>query len=100
MSDRNAWINRARAVPIEQVVQRYRIRLKRVGAEHIGPCPRCGGDDRFAVNPAKRLWNCRGCGKGGDVIELVRHLNGCGFVTSVTTLAGPPPMRSKFRWQS
>jgi DNA primase len=51
------------------------------------------------VNPAKRLWNCRGCGKGGDVIELVKHLNGCSFIASVTTLAGPSPMRSKFRWQ-
>ena len=49
-------------------------RLKRVGQERVGPCPRCGGDDRFAINPRKRVFHCRGCGTGGDVIALVAHV--------------------------
>jgi hypothetical protein len=63
-------------------------RLRRCGGELIGPCPVCGGRDRFAVNPKKAVWNCRGSGKGGDVIDLVRHLDGCGFNDAVEQLTG------------
>jgi phage/plasmid primase-like uncharacterized protein len=48
----------------------------------------CGGTDRFSINVKKQVWNCRGCGLGGDVIALVKHLDGAGFVTAVETLAG------------
>src|SRR5947207_3380770 len=86
------WVARARAVPIGDEIHRRRgIELKRVGAEYIGPCPKCGGEDRFAVNTAKGVWNCRGCGKGGDVIELVEHLDDLDFKAAGETLAGPPP---------
>jgi putative DNA primase/helicase len=39
----------------------------------------------------KGVWNCRGCGKGGDVINLVEHLDGVGFIPACTTLTGEPP---------
>ena len=64
------------------------MRLKRVGRELIGPCPVCGGVDRFGVSIAKQLWNCRGCAKGGDVVDLVQHLDGVGFAAAVATLTG------------
>lgn len=44
------------------------------GPEYAGPCPTCGGKDRFRVWPdkaSKRLpggWWCRGESKGGDTI--------------------------------
>jgi phage/plasmid primase-like uncharacterized protein len=42
-----------------------------------GPCPTCGGDDRFAVHPGKGAFNCRGCGaSGGSTIDLVAFLDG------------------------
>ena len=28
--------------------------LRRAGVEMVGPCPQCGGDDRFGINPACR----------------------------------------------
>jgi putative DNA primase/helicase len=87
----DAWVAKARAVPIEREIERRGIALKRVGAEHVGPCPKCGGDDRFAINTAKGVWNCRGCGKGGDVIELVQHLDDVGFVGACAKLTGSPP---------
>ena len=31
------------ALPIEMVVERRGVKLRRVGAERIGPCPQCGG---------------------------------------------------------
>jgi CHC2 zinc finger len=85
------WVQRARAVPIEREIERRGFKLRRAGAEHIGPCPKCGGDDRFAINTKKQIFNCRGCGAAGDVIELVEHLDGVDFNTACTTLAGPPP---------
>jgi Protein of unknown function (DUF3631)/CHC2 zinc finger len=85
------WVARARAVPIGDEVRRRGINLKRVGAEYIGPCPKCGGVDRFAINIQKQVFNCRGCDVGGDVIQLVEHLDGVDFNTACTTLAGTPP---------
>jgi len=31
------------------------------GGEYAGPCPFCGGEDRFRVQPAQGLWFCRQC---------------------------------------
>ncbi len=49
-NDFDAWVARARRVPIEDEIRRRDIKLKRHGAELVGPCPKCGGDDRFAIN--------------------------------------------------
>ncbi len=50
--------------------------------------PGCGGRDRFSINTTKQLFNCRGCNRGGDVIEMVQHLDGVNFKTAVRLLAG------------
>jgi hypothetical protein len=90
-----AIMAKARAVLIEQELARRGIKLPRQGKELIGPCPRCGGTDRFAVNTIKQVWNCRGCGIGGDVIELVRHLDDVALGEAVKTLTGAPVPRPK-----
>ena len=70
-------------------------RLRRSGGEWIGPCPVCGGKDRFAINPSKGLWNCRRCGRGGDAIDLVCHVTGVSFRSAVAVVDGEPrPDRS------
>jgi phage/plasmid primase-like uncharacterized protein len=83
-----ADIERARAVPIEDEVARRGVKLRRSGAELVGPCPLCGGTDRFSVHVKKQVFNCRGCAVGGDVIKLVQHLDGCDFATAIETLVG------------
>src|SRR6516162_11456759 len=85
------WANRARRVPIADEINRRGIKLRRVGEELIGPCPKCGGEDRFAVHTKKNLFNCRGCDVGGDTIKLVEHLDGVDFRAACATLAGPQP---------
>jgi phage/plasmid primase-like uncharacterized protein len=65
-------------------------RLRRSGGEWVGPCPVCGGKDRFAINPSKGLWNCRGCGRGGDAIDLVRRVTGGSFRSAVAVVDGEP----------
>lgn len=62
--------------------------LRRLGGELVGSCPVCGGSDRFAINPQRDVWNCRGCGVGGDVIFLVQHTEGLKFVAALEVLAG------------
>ncbi|MEW6187696.1 MAG: primase-helicase zinc-binding domain-containing protein [Thermodesulfobacteriota bacterium] len=60
--------------------------LKRVsttkGGEYAGPCPSCGGRDRFRAWPSKgttgRFW-CRSCGKSGDGLQLLRDRDGLTF---------------------
>jgi hypothetical protein len=81
-------------VPINRELERRGITLRRQGTELVGPCPRCGGDDRFAININKQVFNCRGCGAAGDVIDLVMFLDSCDFVHAGTTLAGEPPPKA------
>src|SRR5262249_25408457 len=56
----------------------------------IGPCPNCGGTDRFSINTVKGLFNCRGCNTVGDVIDLVIFLDHCGFEEACETLTHEP----------
>jgi hypothetical protein len=79
----------AKAVPIEtEVARRGGLGLKRIGGELIGPCPQCGGRDRFAVSIRKQCFLCRGCGRSGDVIAMVQHIDGVDFKIAVQTLGG------------
>jgi hypothetical protein len=75
-------------IRIEEEIVRRQIRLSGRGAERCGPCPICGGRDRFSINIPKQLWNCRGCARGGDAIDLVRHLDGVDFETACGALGG------------
>jgi hypothetical protein len=83
-----ASIEHAKAIRLEDELGRRRIQLKHVGAELCGPCLVCGGRDRFAIHLKRQVWNCRGCRRGGDVIELVRHIDGTSFNEAVRMLAG------------
>jgi phage/plasmid primase-like uncharacterized protein len=87
-------IDRARAIRTEDVLRERGIlkKLKGRNGRFAGPCPNCGGDDRFAGNLRKGLFICRRWGVGGaNAISLVRFLDGCDFLCAVETLVGPPP---------
>jgi hypothetical protein len=90
-------IEQARHTPIESVIQSRRIPLIKTGSEFVGPCPICGGKDRFSINVKKQVWNCRVCQTGGDVIKLIQHLDGIDFPAALEKLAGSrraPPRES------
>jgi putative DNA primase/helicase len=89
-----AQIERARSTPIGEVIEARGLKL-RGRIERVGPCPICGGTDRFAVNIRKNLFNCRGCNAGGDAIALVQHLDGVSFAEACATLAGEPPVSAR-----
>lgn len=84
-----ADIERARSVHIELVIESRGVKL-RGRTERTGPCPRCGGTDRFSINTRKQVFHCRRCQRGGDVITLVQHIDGVDFPKAVETLLGSP----------
>lgn len=53
------------------------------GAEFAGPCPLCGGKDRFLVWPEQNdgngSYSCRQCGISGDVIQWFMDVEGLTF---------------------
>lgn len=75
------FIAEARKVDLETVAAICNVSVKRRGRgkarsneELSGPCPRCGGKDRFSINFGKGLWNCGHIGgAGGDGLALVGH---------------------------
>jgi hypothetical protein len=59
------------------------------GGEYAGPCPFCGGTDRFHVVPATGRWYCRQCTpRGGDAIDYVRQRERLPFQDAVQILVG------------
>jgi hypothetical protein len=76
-------------MPIADVVALLELsELKRAGRELTGPCPKCGGDDRFSVNVDKGVFQCRIChGKGGGV-DLVMFCLDKTFPEALTWLCG------------
>jgi len=72
------------------------------GGEYVGPCPLCGGVDRFHVWPEEgdggKYW-CRGCEKGGDIIQYLREIRKLSYLEACLK-AGikPEPMKRSFDW--
>jgi phage/plasmid primase-like uncharacterized protein len=72
-------------------IAEQRSQLRKVAAaEWAGPCPKCGGEDRF--HASEDWFFCRQChGKRGDVIELVQWLGmAADFREAADLLAGAP----------
>jgi DNA primase len=58
--------------------------------EYAGPCPFCGGTDRFLVWPYAEkpgFW-CRQCDRKGDAIDYVRLMHNMGYREAVEALGG------------
>ena len=62
------------------------------GGEWAGPCPWCGGEDRFRVWPdhlsgaAGGRFLCRGCGRQGDGIQFLRDMEGLSYADACKRL--------------
>lgn len=71
------------------VARQLGARLKEVARhEFAGPCPACGGTDRFSVNTDKNIFHCRQSGAAGSPIDLWRYVTGDGFPAAVAALTG------------
>lgn len=91
----------ARRIPQAVIdrVNQYDIRL--LASQHVelhksstremaGPCPKCGGTDRFFVG--RDFFGCRQCPqpKTYGAINFVMWVDNCSFPAAVVTLAGEP----------
>lgn len=87
----------ANARQIFDVAEMLKIEVGRGAVERQGPCPRCGGSDRFVLNARKNVFLCRRCesdgGKGGP-IDLVMFVRRCSFPEALDWLCGPKPVLS------
>lgn len=90
MGDREALIDKARGIDILEAALRMGAALRRSSpSEHCGPCPMCGGHDRFSVNTRKQIFHCRNCmskGDPADVIALTMKKEGKSFEEAVEWL--------------
>jgi hypothetical protein len=77
------------AVTVSELCSGRGLKLKRKGRtgergeEWCGPCPGCGGEDRFLVWPEQNRglgsYACRRCGKAGDVIQFLMDFDNLCF---------------------
>ncbi|MDR2930146.1 MAG: DNA primase [Propionibacteriaceae bacterium] len=82
---------------IDDVVSAY-VNLKPAGAGTLkGLCP--FHDEKtpsFQVTPARGLYYCFGCGKGGDTVSFVQEINNLSFREAVEFLADKYGVRLRF----
>ena len=88
-------------VSIEQAADMLGLKLTRSGPQRRCACPICksGGDRAFVITPAKGVYYCFGCGKGGDAITMAANVRGCSVREAAEFLAGKgrggsPPAKS------
>ncbi|MCQ2329102.1 MAG: DNA primase [Paludibacteraceae bacterium] len=76
------------AARIEDVVRGYGVDLHRAGSVLKGLCP--FHDEKtpsFVVSPAKGIFKCFGCGKGGNAVIFVREKEQCSYGEALRILA-------------
>jgi len=72
---------------VVEVLGQY-LSLKRTGSTYKALCPfHQEKTPSFVVTPAKQIWHCFGCGKGGNVISFVMEHDKVSFIEALRTLA-------------
>lgn len=74
------------SIDLRDFAERYTTLHKQTATESAGPCPWCGGDDRFVVFADHYF--CRQCGRKGDVYKLVMEREGVNFIQAHEVITG------------
>jgi DNA primase catalytic core len=77
-----------RSVDLVGLIQSKGITLKKNGKSYKGLCPfHEDSNPSLSVNPRENLWQCFGCGAGGDVIRFVEMFDKVDFPQAVSELS-------------
>jgi len=75
------------AAQIEKIIGEY-IGLKRFGVNYKANCPfHEENTSSFVVSPAKGIYKCFGCGKGGDAVHFVQEFENVSFPQALKIVA-------------
>lgn len=75
------------AARIEEVVEEF-LTLRRRGVNLVGLCPfHAERTPSFSVNPARNIFKCFGCGKGGDAVTFLMEHEGFTYPEALRWLA-------------
>ncbi len=72
---------------IVDVISEY-VKLEKKGKNYFGKCPFHNEKTAsFSVEPVKQIFNCFGCGKGGNVIHFIMGIENLDFTEALRLLA-------------
>jgi DNA primase len=72
---------------IVEIIEQF-IRLKKRGANYVANCPfHNESTPSFSVNPARGIFKCFGCGKGGNAVTFVQEHEKLNFPEAIKWIA-------------